>query len=69
MVRVAGVEALLRWQRPGHGLVLPAEFINALEETGLIVRVGSWVIAAACEQIGRWLRSSVAPPTSRCSVT
>jgi len=56
--RIAGLEALLRWQRPGHGLVSPADFIPVLEETGLIVSVGRWVIATVCEQIGRWLRSS-----------
>ena len=59
--RIAGLEALLHWQRPGHGLVSPQEFIPVLEETGLIVRVGSWVIAAACKQIGLWLRSSIGP--------
>jgi diguanylate cyclase (GGDEF)-like protein/PAS domain S-box-containing protein len=59
--RIAGLEALLRWQRPGHGLVSPQEFIPVLEETGLIVRVGSWVIATACKQIGQWTRSSIGP--------
>ncbi|WP_317205138.1 EAL domain-containing protein [Janthinobacterium sp.] len=57
--RIAGLEALLRWERPGHGLVSPAAFIPVLEETGMIVRVGSWVITAACRQIGLWLRSPV----------
>ncbi|MFM9436436.1 diguanylate cyclase (GGDEF)-like protein/PAS domain S-box-containing protein [Janthinobacterium sp. CG_23.3] len=59
--RMSGVEALLRWQRPGHGLVPPQDFVPMLEETGLIVRVGNWVIASACRQIGLWLRGAVGP--------
>jgi diguanylate cyclase (GGDEF)-like protein len=59
--RIVGVEALLRWQRPGHGLVLPTEFIPMLEDIGLINRVGSLVIATVCKQMGRWLRSSIGP--------
>jgi diguanylate cyclase (GGDEF)-like protein len=59
--RITGLEALLRWDRPGHGLVSPADFIPVLEETGLIVGVGTWVIDTACEQIGRWMRSTVGP--------
>jgi predicted signal transduction protein with EAL and GGDEF domain/CheY-like chemotaxis protein len=56
---IAGAEALLRWQRPGFGLVFPSEFVPVLEDTGLIVRVGAWIIDAACKQIGAWLRNGV----------
>jgi diguanylate cyclase (GGDEF)-like protein/PAS domain S-box-containing protein len=59
--KITGVEALLRWQRPEHGLVSPAEFIPVLEETGLIVQVGEWVLNAVCAQINAWLRAGVKP--------
>ena len=58
---ITGLEALLRWQRPGHGLVSPGDFIPVLVETGLIVRVGTWVIDAACAQIGEWMQSPIGP--------
>jgi diguanylate cyclase (GGDEF)-like protein/PAS domain S-box-containing protein len=57
----AGVEALLRWQRPGFGLVYPAEFVPVLEDTGLVVRVGAWIIDAACRQIATWLADGTGP--------
>jgi diguanylate cyclase (GGDEF)-like protein/PAS domain S-box-containing protein len=52
--RISGAEALLRWNRPGFGLVFPAEFIPVMEETGLIVRAGAWIIDEACRQIAQW---------------
>ncbi|MBJ7311508.1 EAL domain-containing protein [Rugamonas sp. CCM 8940] len=58
---LVGLEALLRWARPGHGLVGPAQFIPVLEESGLIVRVGAWVIKAACRQIKEWQLTAVGP--------
>ncbi|MDX6386885.1 MAG: hypothetical protein QOD85_687, partial [Gaiellaceae bacterium] len=61
--RVTGVEALVRWQHPEHGLLGPGEFIPVAEDTGQIVGVGEWVFARACAQAATWRRryGSVAP--------
>lgn len=52
--RIIGVEALLRWRHPDLGLVGPADFVPLLEETGLIVETGQWVLETACAQARAW---------------
>ncbi|WP_438868627.1 EAL domain-containing response regulator [Pseudomonas sp. L1(2025)] len=56
---VCALEALLRWDRPGHGAVSPAVFVPLLETLGLIVPVGRWVIDNVCRQIAAWQRSDI----------
>lgn len=58
---VVGAEALVRWQRPGYGLVPPLEFIPLLEETGLIVPLGEWIVEEVCRQ-AKSLQDEGLPP-------
>ena len=60
--RLTGAEALLRWRHPQRGLVPPGEFIPVIEELGLVVDVGDWVIAEASRQLKAWHQAKVRVP-------
>jgi diguanylate cyclase (GGDEF)-like protein len=53
--KVRGVEALLRWHHPQHGMVPPDQFITLAEQSGSIIQIGEWVLDQACQQLRRWL--------------
>lgn len=59
--QIAGMEALLRWQHPEHGLMSPDDFVPILEETGLIVSVGEWALRSACTQYRKFIEAGLAP--------
>ncbi len=58
-----GFEALVRWNHPSRGLITPGEFIETAEKTGLIIPLTFFVLRSACEQMMRWRRSHLAPPS------
>ena len=63
--KICGFEALLRWQHPDKGMILPGDFIPMLEETGLIVQAGEWVLRTVCAQIKAWQKTALkVPPIS-----
>jgi len=59
--KMIGMEALLRWEHPATGIMLPNKFVPLLEETGMIIPIGKWVLRTACEQNQEWIRAGLPP--------
>jgi diguanylate cyclase (GGDEF)-like protein/PAS domain S-box-containing protein len=65
---IAGLEALIRWNHPRHGLLSPALFLPLAEETGLMVDLGRWVLRTACQNLSRWHEANPDQPDLYVSV-
>ncbi len=66
---IIGLEALIRWERSGEGLVSPARFIPLAEETGLIIPIGEWVLRTACMQNKAWMNKGYKPITVSVNIS
>jgi len=66
---ITGAEALVRWQHPERGLLLPGDFIPIAEETGLIVQLSDWVLEAVCAQARQWKLAGLAPVRIAINIT
>ncbi|WP_082540572.1 EAL domain-containing protein [Pseudolabrys sp. Root1462] len=66
---IVGMEALIRWNHPTRGLLLPGQFIELAERTGTIVPIGHWVLDAACRQMSTWRAAGVAPQSIAVNVS
>ena len=67
--RLVGLEALVRWNHPTRGVLLPGEFMPAAERSGLIVMLGNWVLRSACRQAQQWLETGAALPPVAINVS
>ena len=67
--RIIGLEALLRWEHPQRGMISPAAFIPLAEESGLVVRLGDWVLRNACHQIKAWCDAGLAPAQTAVNIS
>jgi diguanylate cyclase (GGDEF)-like protein len=67
--RLVGLEALVRWNHPARGVLLPSEFLPAAERSGLMVMLGNWVLRTACRQARQWLESGVTLPPVAVNVS
>jgi len=67
--KIVGLEALVRWRHPERGMIPPGEFIPLAEESGLVVRLGEWVLRAACRQIKAWRDAGLTPRHTAVNVS
>jgi diguanylate cyclase (GGDEF)-like protein/PAS domain S-box-containing protein len=67
--RIFGVEALIRWNHPEHGMISPLRFITLAEESGLIVQIGEWVLQTACRQNMAWRAAGLLPISMSVNVS
>jgi diguanylate cyclase (GGDEF)-like protein len=67
--RIVGLEALVRWNHPVRGLILPAVFVPIAEQTGMIEALGSWVLARACRQYRQWRDAGITVPLLAINVS
>jgi diguanylate cyclase (GGDEF)-like protein/PAS domain S-box-containing protein len=67
--RIVGMEALVRWNHPTRGRLMPADFISVTERTGAIKALGRWVLDQSCRQMKYWRDEGIAPPTIAVNIS